>query len=186
MVVITAVVLVNNGKFGGVVRLQNLAYDMALSIRQAQVYGISVARFGDDTFDAGYGMHFDISSPTTYALFADALDEENGLYDCDDPINPTPDNCELVETTTITGKNSIIDLCTTSSSGAETCGVAKVDVVFIRPEPDAWISVSDNSCILNNNLCQKSARIKLSSPRGDTISIVIDANGQISVKRPNQ
>ena len=186
MVVITSVVLVSNGRFGGVVQLENFTYDVALSIRQAQVYGISVARFGANTFAAGFGTHFDISSANTYAVFSDSL-TENGLYDCSNPTNPTPDNCELVETTTMTGGYYIQDLCTTPPNGTENCeGITKVDIVFIRPEPDAWISVSDTPCVLQNGSCQTSARIILASPRGDTMSIVVGANGQITVRRNAQ
>jgi len=186
MVVITGIVLVNNGRFGGVVQLENLTYDVALSIRQAQVYGISVARFGTGTFTAGYGVHFDISSPTTYALYADAL-TVNGLYDCANPTNPTPETCELVQTTSITGGHRITGLCTTPPGGQENCeGVTKIDVVFIRPEPDAWISVSDTSCILQQASCQGGMRVILTSPRGDTLSVVVEANGQITVRRGNQ
>ncbi|MBP9757776.1 MAG: prepilin-type N-terminal cleavage/methylation domain-containing protein, partial [Candidatus Pacebacteria bacterium] len=59
IVVISGVILANNSRFGGVVQLQNLAYDIALSVRQAQVYGISVQRFNSsDTFASAYGMHF--------------------------------------------------------------------------------------------------------------------------------
>ncbi len=186
MVVITSIVLVSSGRFGGVVQLENLAYDVALSVRQAQVYGISVARFGTGIFTAGYGVHFDISSPTTYALFADAL-TSNGLYDCANPVNPTPDNCELVQTTSMMGGHSITGLCTKPLNGQENCGgVTKIDVVFIRPEPDAWISVGDVSCILQNGSCQGGMRVILTSPRGDTASVVVEANGQITVRRGAQ
>ncbi|MBI4087782.1 prepilin-type N-terminal cleavage/methylation domain-containing protein [Candidatus Kaiserbacteria bacterium] len=177
VVVITGVVFANNNRFGGVVLLQNLTYDVALSIRQAQVYGISVARFGDATFSAGYGNDFDLSSPTTYTLFADA--SENGLYDC--PA-PGTSGCELVAATTISSGYRIQSLCATPAGGTETCsGVSSLDVLFKRPEPDAWISINGNSCILDSAQCQESARITLVSPKGDTMSVVIDANGQIAV-----
>ena len=186
MVVVTSIVLVSNGKFGDVVKLENLTYDVALSIRQAQVYGISVARFGADIFTAGYGVHFDISNPTSYATFADAI-TVNGLYDCPNPGNPTPETCELVQTTTMTGGHRIIALCTTPLNGPENCkGVTKIDIVFIRPEPDALISASDISCILQNGSCQAEMRVVLASPRGDTMSVVAEASGQITVRRGTQ
>lgn len=188
MVVITSIVLVSNSKFGGIVQLQNLAYDVALSIRQAQVYGISVARFkGTGTFDAGFGVHFDMSSDNdkTYTLFADAT--VNGLYDC--PTSSVSfqvsEACEWVQTTTMTGGNRITDLCVTPPGVSENCdGVEKVDVVFVRPEPDAWISTDGISCTpQQQGSCQAGMRIVLTSPRGDEMSVVVDANGQISVKR---
>ena len=177
--VISTIVLANNNRFGGVVLLENLTYDVALSIRQAQVYGIAVARFQSDTFSAGYGVHFDLSSPDTYVLFGDAI-QANGLYDCP---QPGTNNCELVETTNLPAGYSVYGLCETPSSGVESCNTSKLDIVFKRPEPDAWISASGSSCITDNSACGQSARILLRSPHGDQMSVVIYANGQISVQK---
>lgn len=186
IVVITGVVLANNSRFGGVVTLENLTYDVALTIRQAQVYGISVARFGTNTFTAGYGVDFNLSSPGTYAMFADAI-SANGLYDCP---SPGTSDCELVQSVTLNQGYRISDLCVTSSSGTETCystssSPSHIDVLFKRPEPDAWISADGASCILvpPNGPCQASARIVITSPRGDVASVVVEDNGQISVRR---
>src|SRR5262249_48785596 len=79
IVVITSLVLIDNNKFGGDVKLENFAYDVALSIRQTQVYGIAVERFGNNNFSTGYGMRFSLASPTTYILFAD--EDSTGVYD---------------------------------------------------------------------------------------------------------
>lgn len=179
IVVISTIVLANNNRFGGVVLLQNLAYNIALSIREAQVYGISVQRFQTGTFSAGYGVHFSLSSPDTYVLFADAI-QENGLYDCP---QPGTDNCELVQTTTISSGYSIRDICVSPVSGSEICGVDKIDVLFKRPEPDAWISSSGISCVLNNSSCAQAAHIQIVSPRSDVMNVYVEANGQISVRR---
>ena len=92
IIVITGVVLANNSRFGGMVLLENFVYDIALSVRQAQVYGIATVRFGSSNYEAPFGLHFDLSSNTTYVLFADAVSPQNGLYD----------SGELVPTTTIT------------------------------------------------------------------------------------
>lgn len=177
--VVTGVVLANNARFGGVVLLENLTYDIALSIRQAQIFGIAVQRFGASTFSAGYGVHFDMSSPSNYVVFADAL-TENGMYDCP---SPGTDTCELVQTTTVTLGYRVQSLCITPPGGAENCGISKLDIMFRRPEPDAWISGSDVSCFLQHTACGESSRIVLASPRGETMSIVVDANGQVSVHR---
>lgn len=175
IVVITTVILADNNRFGGVVLLENLAYDIALSIRQAQVYGISVQRFSG-SFSAGYGMDFDMSSPTTYALFADGINV-NGLYD----------SGELVQATTISNAYAIEKLCAPAGSDAASCtSVPKLDIVFERPEPDAWISASGAPCLQDSGQCQESARIVLLSPRGDSMSVVVEVNGQISVRGRSQ
>jgi type II secretory pathway pseudopilin PulG len=175
MVVVGAIIFASNNKFGGQVLLQNLAYDVALSIRQAQVYGISVQRFGANNFNAGYGMHFELSNSRTYNLFADA--NKTGLYAVGEDVAPSPYSI---------GRGYYISkLCAPAGVGVGcTSGtsVLKLDIVFLRPEPDAWISASGNSCTPTNSAaCQPDARIVLKSPRGDTMSIFVSANGQIAV-----
>jgi len=175
IVLITGIVLANNNRFGGEVLLQNLAYDMALSIREAQVYGISVQRF-NGTFGSAYGMHFQADSgtgPSTYVLFADALTPADGLYECP---SPGTSDCELVDSTTISAGYEIQSLCATPPTGSEVCDLPDLDVTFKRPEPDAYIRTTQYSGL------NQSARIILQSPKGDTKTIVIETNGQISVQ----
>jgi hypothetical protein len=179
--IISGLILVSDSAFGGKVLLENLAYDIALSIRQAQVYGISVQRFGSNVFSAGYGVRFDTSSQLSYLTFADAL-IANGMYDC-----PTPGStatCELVQSTAIERGFRIAKLCAPAGTDSASCiSVSKLDILFIRPEPDAIISANTLSCPLGLGTCYDSARIVLSSPRGDLDSILIESNGQISVEK---
>lgn len=172
---ISGLMLANNNRYGGVVILQNLAYDISLSIRQAQVYGIAVQRF-NSTFNSSYGMHFQLGSGdsgSTYVLFADALSPENGLYDCP---QPGTSNCELVQSSSIALGYSIAQLCMTPAAGVENCSLTSLDIVFKRPEPDAYIRSRDTVSV------GESARIIVRSPRGDTKSVSVQTNGQISVE----
>ena len=179
LVVISGTILVSDTRFGGAMLLENLAYDMALSVRESQVFGVSVQRFSTNTYSAGYGMHFDMTSPTTYLLFADVI-TANGMYDC-----PTPgsSNCELYSSTAISRGFTISDICVTPNNGTEVCGHNRVDVFFQRPEPDAFLSVDGVSCPLQSASCQQRARIQVKSPRGDFSSVIIDNNGQIFVQK---
>ncbi len=173
MVVITSVVLANNSRFGGVVLLENFAYDIALSVRQAQVYGIATVRFQQSNFTAPYGLHFDMSSPTAYIFFADATTPQNGIYD---GIN------ELVTTTDITRGFSIKSLCVIPDTRVQDCSLTKLDVIYKRPQPDAYIRANSVGGVGNVNR-YASGRVVIQSPRGDTMSVVMFANGQISVER---
>ena len=174
--IVTSVVLANNSKYGGSVLLQNLAYDIALSIRQAQVYGISVRGFGvnNSTFTVGYGMHFAVNDPTHYELFADLAG--TGIYDADfDPSENIPPSPYVI------GRGYYIaKLCAPAGTDAVSCtSVAspqRLDIVFKRPEPDASIRASGNPSL------KDSGRIVVASPRGDILSIVVDVTGQISVQ----
>ena len=171
MFIVSGLLLVRQSKFDSSTILRSLAYSVGLSVRQAQVYGISVARFGSNIYSAGYGVHFDVTSPTTYTFFADAV-SANGLYDTD----------ELVKTSTIQSGYRIVALCT-SQSATEDCTRTKLDIVFKRPDPDAWIAANAVSCIFAPAVCYESARIIVQSPRDDQMSVVVDVNGQISVRK---
>ena len=186
IVVISGIILANNSRFGGVVQLQNLAYDIALSIRQAQVYGISVQRFNtSSTFASAYGMHF-ARDPVThvsnsYQLFGDVNLPFNGVYD---PGGAIP---ELVQSTTIQAGYAISDLYATPVSGVE-ASVDSLDITYRRPDPDAYISTNGTQLVFNakgkyvSGTINEQARIVVRSPRGDLKNIVISSNGQISVQ----
>ena len=65
-VILTGVVLFSQSKFNGSILLTNLAYDTAVTLRQAQTYGINIKEFntgsGTGQF-VPYGVHFATSSP---------------------------------------------------------------------------------------------------------------------------
>lgn len=188
LILITSLVLANYNRFGGKILLENLAYDVALSLRQAQVYGISVHQFGSGNFGLGYGVHFAKSSPTSYVLFADAI-SKNGLYDgC-----PSQASCELIESTDIQRGYFISQLCVPEQTDIATCmstpsaQVSSLDILFKRPDPDACISKDGVSGINNPTayactVPQESARIVFESPRGDRVSVIVEATGQIATQ----
>ncbi len=182
IVVISGIILAQNTRFGGMVQLQNLAYDIALTVRQAQVYGISVSRFNSSsTFAPAYGMHFQTSSPNSYQLFGDVNTPADGVYNigC---------NCELVQSTTIQSGYKILYLFVSNGGTESATGtVTSLDISYRRPDPDACISKNGNvvgfnafgKCVSNIN---EQARIVVQSPRGDTKSVIVSLNGQISVQ----
>ena len=175
LVLITGVMLANNARFGGAILLENLAYDVALSVRKAQVYGIAVRRFGQNEFGAGYGMHFSINSPTVYVLFADTYPSATG-----DGIYQSNQN-ELVESVTMQRGFHTADICVTApGSNTETCGISRLDLMFQRPEPDAFISANGISGVANPASLYERGRLILESPRGDRSSVIVESTGQIS------
>lgn len=177
MVLISTLLLANQGKFGGQVLLQNFAYDMALSIRQAQVYGISVQSFGGN-FNRTYGVHFSAPPSTSYWLFADDKNSGvPGIYDEGERLKNATYN--------ITRQYVITDLCRLKKN-SEQCGLEGLDILFQRPEPDALISwytgSSTHECpTAQAGDCADGARIVVLSPRGETMSVKVTSSGQISV-----
>ena len=190
IIMLSAVMLANTSKFGGQSLLQNLSYDIALSVREAQVYGISVENTGvTGNLTPGYGMYFNIGDPVHYHLFADtkngaAQTTPDGLYEAGEDVPPSQ--------YTIGNGFSVSNLCVTDGNG-EHCSQSQLTIIFLHPEPDAWINpTASPMCIAVQEVggqyteqCSSSyssARIIVTSPRGNFMSIVIFSNGQISVK----
>lgn len=175
LALISGLILTNNNRFGGAILLKNLAYDVALTVREAQVYGIAVRRFGASEFGAGYGIYFNRAAPSTYVLFADVYPSgsENGLYDAGQG--------EIVKTMTMQRGFRIIDICATPGGATETCGLNTLHILFKRPEPDAFISVNGVSGVQNPSALRERGRVILESARGDRISVIVEATGQIAV-----
>src|SRR3989344_5528296 len=166
---LTTLILANHARFGGAMLLENLAYDIGLTVRKAQVYGIAVRGFGAADFDVGYGIHFESATPTAYVLFGDAYPPGtgDGLYEAD--------QSELVELNTMQGGFHIVDICATPSGLPETCGLETLDILFRRPEPDAFIRA-------NGGALHQQGRVILESPRGDQVSVIVEATGQIAIQ----
>ncbi len=165
---ISIVVLANHSRFNSSVLLGSLAYDIGLSIREAQVYGISVKQFSNQ-FQIGYGMDF--SSANSYTLFADV--NANKTYNADSD--------SVVQLYTLGQGNHISRFCGITSSGSEECSdsgtpITRLDIVFLRPNPDAYIS-SDLSPSYS------SAKVTVASAGGETRTVTVQSTGQISVSQ---
>ena len=176
MTLITSVVLFNHSRFSGGVILENLAYDIALTVRQAQFFGINVREtsLGGGGFDSGYGVYFDKSNPTSFIFFADT--NNNHYYD------GIP---ELIEIYNIIQGNHIIYLCVDSGCvNPESSTVDEIQVTFRRPDPNAFIkteSVAD--CGAGASDSCGSANIYISSLGGNIPNriVSVSSTGQISI-----
>jgi prepilin-type N-terminal cleavage/methylation domain-containing protein len=183
MAIILAVVVFNHQKFNSRIEITNLAYEIALSIREAQVFGLAVHGI-HQAFDDGYGVHFDINDEegrNSFILFTDPLidgGEGEGKY-------TQSFNCakssSCIYKFNIGRGNEIQCLGGRDSSGQLLeCGVVtKADAVFYRPNPDAKI-------ILNDNITQaRELSVCLISPQGDKGRVILSDTGQISVEGPD-
>lgn len=174
--IITMLVLANHSRFNSSVLLGSLAYDIALSVREAQVYGLSVrgidAGGAITNFQAGYGVHF--AGPNSYILFADTYPAgaPNKKYDTQDLI---------VSTYTLNTGHSLSRFCGVNGSFqdcSDTGAIANLDIVFLRPEPDANIYSASSGPYAQ-------AIITVRSSSGSTRTITVGSTGQISVANPN-
>jgi prepilin-type N-terminal cleavage/methylation domain-containing protein len=164
IVVVTSTVLSNHAKFGTTVVLERLSYDVALSLRKAQTYGVSVYR-SVGVFAPSYGIHVGSVPATSFILFGDTV-AVNNVYDTN----------ESLELQSLLSGYSISQLCATPAVGAESCAFTRIDISFSRPDPDALIRTNGLPALYSR------ARIVLRSPQADTRSVVVEASGQIMVK----
>ncbi|MDB5266944.1 MAG: hypothetical protein JWN89_759 [Parcubacteria group bacterium] len=186
MLAIISTVFYNQSKYSQSSSLKNAANEVSLSIRQAQVYGISVKELtpGSDDFTHAYGTSFSIMSGegSAYILFADRFPYDsmyNDTWSC-----PTGGSSECMQKINMTTGNSITGLCVIQANSNEICNnVGRVDIAFLRPSTDAklmFFNGSGNSFSPGNII---GARIILtSSTSGLTRSIVVYTTGQISVQ----
>jgi len=143
-VIISGVVIFNYGQFRSSSSIQNLADDIALSIRKAQSYAIGVRGSGS-IFDIGYGVHFTLNSETEFfygsnklfILFADV--EKNDTYDyngkseCEEPTKKN----ECLEALSITSADKISAIILYDGENKVVLdGKDTVDIVFNRPNPE--------------------------------------------------
>lgn len=185
-VFMTALLLAKYGNFNQSVLMTNLAYDMVLTLRTAQTYGLSVqGQTGASTpvFGQAYGVAFckdtscfGNSSNQNMIMFAD--NNTNGVYDADTP----PDS--ITANYSIKRGAKVIGFCDNSNPGG--CGgngidsnISRVDISFLRPDPNAIICRNGALLCSNDNFI----RVILQSSDGSNIrSIVVRSTGQMSVE----
>jgi len=171
-VLVTGVVLVNANKFDNSVLLNNLTYDVALTIKQAQSYGANVKENNLGSFDTPYGVYFNLGQSTTsFVLFTNNSSTTGSVTSCG-----VPSDC--VQRYTMRNGIYISDICTSFNNGpCNDPATGQLSMVFVRPKLTAYI-YADKSAQL-----QDYAKITLSSANDVTSSVIITKVGQIYVKK---
>jgi prepilin-type N-terminal cleavage/methylation domain-containing protein len=184
--IVSAVVLFSHGNFTSQTLLTNMTYEMALTLREAQIYGVSVKNAGDSTedFSVPYGVYIpriqNNASSNQYILFKD-INGANGA---------TPNNrfdgttCatsnECITTYTLQKNITISDVRTKGNGPNCTSQISQpFHITFKRPNPEpVFVSGASNSPV--NNIAQ--TQITLKAPDNSKRYIIISNNGQISVQ----
>lgn len=174
--VISTLTLTSYAKFGGQVLLRNLAYDIALTVRQAQVHGLSGRSFSDQSTDSsiGHGIRIDLAtdeSARQFSMFS--VRGKNDRYGAEAE--------EVVGELYKLGRGFLIDELCFAKGGVESCTRSgKVDILFKRPEPDAIIRGDTAGAGL---ITYDSVQLILLAPQGYKLSVFIEAAGQISIQK---
>jgi len=185
----TALIVSRYGAFNQGTLMTNLAYDMALTIRTAQTYGVSVKGTYDpvqgasQTFTGSYGVHFDTSSSgaaSSFLLFSDAVDPVTGNGN---NVYNSLDGDTIIGSYTIKQGAKIVSNMCVSNNGGGNCNLntkSYLDIAFKRPDPSAIISGDGSQT--QPNPPYNYAKITLSSADGTSFrTVVVRGNGQISV-----
>jgi prepilin-type N-terminal cleavage/methylation domain-containing protein len=186
MMIMTSVVLFNYSRFNETSLLSQFAYDLSLSIRQAQVYGIASRESGinnsqsgkidvstvdsvSNKFQQAYGVHFDMRNPEGFILFLDA--DNDGVF-----VDGTD-----VELQSYSFKQRGIKIGSLSVVGSDgEREVNTLDITFIRPDPEARITGDGD---IDTDELPSRTIIKLESSDGRlSKSVVVELSGQISVQ----
>jgi hypothetical protein len=198
IVTISMAVLTSQSAFNKTLILANTAYDVALTLRLTETYGLGNSAFGTNV-NTGYGLHFAggaAPNNSSFILFADIFPsvESGSLSLCHtppayDPKGPSaqPGNCvydgaaELKQTYKLNNGITINKFCALTGGSVWYCtttaGANKLlslDIVFSRPNPTAFIRTTPSFDAITK------ACITLTSKQGNFKHISITQSGQIS------
>lgn len=144
-VIITTVALFNQGRLSSNVLLTNMAYEVGLAVREAQIYGIGVrSTDAGGNFAGQFGAHFDTNNDKQVIVFADM--NNNGQYDAG-----VGDESRYVYEFDNRRGNRITAVCVGGPAiwGGGPCNadvnLQSVDVLFKRPNPSNLVSCADTS-----------------------------------------
>lgn len=185
MASILAVVIPGYLEYSSKLDFDNLALDVALAVREAQVYGAGakVSTVTPDKFDAKYGIHFDIDNKDRFIFF-----EDSGVsslrYDAGDNI---------LNTYILKQGYSIFNLCGSKSGGGITCiedypappaagSLYGLDIIYQRPNPTAALYIRNPAGSNLNGGAQDSVYIEIISPDLTIATTSISQSGRISIK----
>ncbi len=186
----TTYLLAKYGKFDQSLLLTNLAYDVALTIRTAQSYGLNVKAVGPNNavnpfFEYAYGVHFNKGSSTKncFVLFVDTT--EDSIYWQSDGYCPGGTSpVERISSYSIKRGSIIQELLVCvgeGGTGEVKCAIPEtLDISFKRPDPNARIFADGVNTI--DGLKLNYAEITLLATDGITSKkIIVRSTGQIAI-----
>lgn len=146
---IMGIVLTSQSSFNKSFLLANTTYDIALTLRFTESLGVGTLAVGS-TANAGRGVHFDRATPNSFKLFADTSPQSATCTTQTPDCKPgdkvyTDGQDQRTQTYTLGNGVTVSDFCARAESGNWSCAhsldeaLASLDIVFARPNPDAFI-----------------------------------------------
>lgn len=185
---ISGVVLLNYNGFNSRILLSNLTYDIALSIRQSQVFGIGVREYASETPPFGIFLIEDSTDGSTnhYVFYSDLGNPGDNAY-----ADPTGTNCsnpECLDRYVLQKGNKVSSFCiwngASSICSPDLPGPESLDslsILFRRPNPDArfFAVCGGGACSI---AAPDKATLTISDPSSSISKMITVLNtGQISV-----
>ena len=188
--VITFLLLVQQSKFDSSTVLRSLVYNMALSVRQTQVYGVSVSEsaLGTAAFAHAFGLYFNpAASSNNYILFADSA------------VGATPNDSryeagEETSTFKISPNYMLSEVCAIKNDGTKRCSgsddssgagtISTLTILFKRPNPDAVIiGLNSAGSLVGGDMVSQytSAYVQVRATDGTKRGLHVYITGQVSV-----
>lgn len=190
--ILTVVIIFNYGRFNSQTIMTNMAYEIALATRQAQVYSLGVrsADVAENDFNNRFGVYFN-----------EGISDKNFVFFIDQGPNPDSkclaadnSNCfgclsggECLEKYNLTRDIYIDKICVSADNEPVTVDgictdetVEDVVITFERPNPDAIIYSEDLNESTNSN--NASVAIIIRTQYGDQRAVLVQNTGQISVE----
>lgn len=175
--IMAGVALFNFSGFESNVSLTNLAHDIGLTIRQAQVFGGSATQ-SLGVFDSktrGVYFEYDQAAGTfqkTFIVFVDI--GSDGKFGNSEKNTPAA----ILDEITVSSQDRISQI-EVGSENNTTPIESDLHITFTRPDPEALILAGS----ARDPQPQEYARITIESPSGNTHFIEVFRSGQISVTR---
>lgn len=180
-VFMTSFLLIKYSTFHSGVLTTNLAYDVAITIRQAQSYGLYVkqSQATANSFASSYGVYFSTASGNAdkFILFEDRPTPSNP----DNVYVPASDT--TISTYRMKNGAKIVSIKATAnpSNLNNLTTLNNLSVTYKRPQPRAIIA-SAGMGGGGTPATYKYAEITISGSDGDTRKIIVRQDGQISVQ----
>lgn len=161
-----------NNYYSGTI-FKNQAYDIAITLRQAQSFGISVkvdVAPGSNSFDSAYGVRFPSAGVNNFSLYSFI---RNG--------NSYSQNILQKEYRLKNG--AYIERLDVSTDGSAYSLANSVNVIFQRPNPEAIFCANVNG--VDSCGTYKYLSIGLKAPNGTIKTVKVNNSGQISIVENN-
>lgn len=185
-IIISTVTLFKQSKFSSDILITNTAYEVALAIREAQVFGSGSKQGGDAASNRSksYGVFFN-DEEKSFLMYAESptLNDDAKVYDSVfDPLDE--DKYSVVDTITLNRDQKINDICGIDLNDEDQFKclvegeIEELNIAFIKPNLNPVIKGKSGADVTTFD----GARIIVQSDLGDKCrTIFINNAGQVSV-----